>query len=111
METLTAKLMADSKAMDFLQQFAADVDLYDLSIKYTQLAPHSDATSESMCLAIEYHLRNAAIIHFMDRRTAHALKVMESAQVQARKRKAAALRRDNAAIRRVNKLNDNRGNK
>jgi len=99
--------MADPVAQKFADQLPANVNHAAVAEKYVQLAPHSDKQSEAMCLAIEFHLRNLAAVAFMDADVRAALSIMERAQAQAKTRKAAARRRENAA-RRVAKK---RGNK
>ena len=111
LENLTARLMCDAVAQSFADQLPANVNHGAIAEKYVQLAPHSDATSVSMCLAIEFHLRNLAAVAFMDHSVREALAIMERAQGQAKTRKAATRRRENAARRRAEKLTDNRGNK
>lgn len=100
---LTGQVMANSKAADYYCSIPANVDIGALADKYAQLSSHSDANSEAFCLAAEAHIRQTAVTHFHRPEVLVALATMEKSKDQARKRKAAAHRRDNAARRRAKK--------
>jgi hypothetical protein len=94
---LTGQLMLNPQAAKFASQIPANANCKALADKYAQLAPHNDDTSEAVCLAIENHVRTAtAVGGFMDSNISRALSIIEDAQAQAKKRKAAAKRRANA---------------
>ena len=104
LSNLTARLMCDPVAQSFADQLPANVNHAAIAEKYRILSAHDDARSISMCLAIEFHLRNLAVIAFHDYGVIDALNTMENAQAIAKKRQAATKRRENAARRRAAKL-------